>query len=104
MYTWYKLSENDEISEVGGDWNAFALANDGEGVDASDVIGRSVWDFIHGDEARTRFLSTLYTCRTFGEPLTLTIDCSSNDVPRILRMKVGIEPDGTLLVEHRLID
>ena len=104
MLTWYTLQENDRITEVGGDWDDFAEQNEGAAVVAKNVLGRSIWDFIQGDDETAMFRSILFTCRLTGETLDLMSDCSSGDVERVMRMKVVPLYEHRVRVEHKLVE
>ena len=103
MHTWYVLEPNDQIASVGGDWDMFALENGGEDATASCVVGRSIWDFINGDDTGSIFRSILFTCRMTGEVMTLKTDCSTAHEQRMMRMKVKRQPDERIRVEHDVI-
>ena len=42
----YRLNDRDEIVFVNDVWSEFATANDGRHLVPSQVLGRSLWDFI----------------------------------------------------------
>ena len=104
MKTWYTLRGDDCIAAVGGDWNDFASQNQGNLVFSENVVGRSVWDFIHGDDESAMFRSILFTCRYTGDTLELMSDCSSSGIERLMHMKVVPLTEQGVRIEHKLVE
>ncbi|HEY8155574.1 MAG TPA: hypothetical protein VII72_15715 [Myxococcota bacterium] len=91
------------ITSVGADWNAFAAANDGAALTGSRVVGRSLFDFIAGDETRRIYQLLLRRVRALDAPILLPFRCDSPDARRHMRLEIrpgrerGVEFRGVCL-------
>lgn len=96
----YWLDGNDNIISVNQSWDQFALDNDGAHVISSDILGESLWKFVHGDVTRM-WLETLFTlARLRGTAVERPYRCDSPDIKRYMRLNIVPENSGTLRVEH----
>lgn len=99
----YWLSAGDEITGVGGNWNAFALENDGPGALDELVTGRPLWDFVQGLPTR-RFLSDVFhACRHSDDAFSMPYRCDGNGLDRLINLHVVPEGRGVLRIEHHLL-
>jgi hypothetical protein len=86
----YSLSSDDVVVDVGGAWDDFALANDGESSTREHVLGNSIFNFISGPEVVTLYRALFSKVRKQQRPLSFTFRC---DAPACLRrMKLYISP------------
>jgi hypothetical protein len=86
--TEYVLDGNDRILEVGGDWDAFARANNAEHLCGDALIGTSFWDHIAGQSLCDLLHRVFQRARSLGQPITVPARCDSPDTIRHLEIRV----------------
>ncbi|MDT8319362.1 MAG: hypothetical protein RQ826_02420 [Xanthomonadales bacterium] len=84
----YRLNDRDEIVYVNEVWDLFALANSGEHLTATRVLGRPLWDFITDDTSRRLYRVVLAKVRD-DRPVRFDFRCDSPDCRRLLEMEVS---------------
>lgn len=95
----YRVDAQARIVFVNGEWDRFALANDGGEVASDRVLGRRLWDFIADVNTREIYRHALDRARA-GRPVRFTFRCDSPDCRRLLEVSVGRGPEET--VEFRV--
>ena len=80
----YEIGPDDVIVSVGGNWNAFATANDTASL-CSGVVGRSLWDFVDGMTTRQVYRDLLARVRT-GLVVRFPFRCDSPTCARHMVM------------------
>jgi len=101
--THWAIDAGDVITSVGADWDAFAAANGGASLAGSHVVGRSLFDFIAGDETQRIYQLLLRRVRALDAPIIVPFRCDSPDVRRHMRLEIrparerGIEFRGVCL-------
>ena len=99
----YWLDGNDKIILVSPSWDQFALDNDGEHVISSDILGKTIWEFVHGDVTRM-WLETLFTlARLRGTPVVRPYRCDSPNIRRYMSLNIALENSNVLRVEHIIL-
>lgn len=101
--TAYILDKEDRILSVSGPWDQFAYQNDGVNARASDVCGRSIWDFIVGDEARMWLNAIFQIARVRNANVERPYRCDSPEVKRFMRMRIVPCEGGALRIEHEVL-
>lgn len=99
----YRLDNTDRIVETGGAWNQFAKENAGTELLGSAVIGRSLYDFIHGDVSRMFVRTLVDGVRILNRPRVVPYRCDSPGLRRYMEMSITCEPGGGILLEHRQV-
>ena len=85
----YQVDGRDRITAVGGDWVAFAKANQAAASCFPDqVIGRPLWDFIDGLETRHLYRILLERLRSLRRPVKLPFRCDAPDRRRFLELQI----------------
>lgn len=92
----YAIDANDVIVAAGGDWDAFAEANDGPS--AMSVVGQPIWHFIADPETKTLWRHVFARCRSSAQPLQVRIRCDAPGVRRVIGMVLGAR-DGSITVD-----
>lgn len=88
--TRYRLDREDVLRSVSGSWDDFARENDAPHLSGVAVVGRSIWDFIAGEEVRHLSGLLFSAVREEERPVTVPFRC---DAPGIRRwMTLTIEP------------
>jgi len=97
----WQIDGGDLIETVGGGWDAFAKENDASDLAGKSVVGRSLFDFIAGDEVRRVHQHLLRSVRRFRTPLAVPFRCDSPDLRRHMRLEM--RPAGGGAVEFRAV-
>lgn len=97
----YRINAADIIADVNDAWCQFAVENGAPSL-ATDVVGKSLWDFIDGREVRRIYASLFQCARKRRRTLSVPFRCDSPDLYRAMRLFVtpvregGIEIRATL--------
>jgi hypothetical protein len=100
---YYRLDADDRICEVGGPWDEFARANEGERLLSERVIGTDFYSYISGDISRMYVRTIFGGVRALNREATRTYRCDSPNIKRFMEMTVRPESGGNLHVAHRLL-
>ncbi len=99
----YRIDRSDHIIEVDDAWLTFAAGNDAAGLDRSHVVGRSIWDFVHGEATRHLYQLVFDSVRSRHRPVTLPFRCDSPDQRRYMELLVAPAEGGDLLLAGVLL-
>ena len=99
----YEVDAADLIVAVGGDWDAFALANEAPELAHGAVLGRSLWEFVAGIQPRHIFGHLLTAARGRPQPVVVTANCDSPALRRCLRLTLAGRPAGSVRVESVVV-
>ena len=103
MKTFYRLDATDRIIEVGGDWDRFALENDGEAALGEKLEGTDVFASISGDRQKMYFRTVLQRARLSLRPIELDYFCHAPHELRHARMTLISDKNGSVLVKHSFV-
>jgi hypothetical protein len=103
MQTRYTLDAENTVIATGGEWDAFARANDGAAAVSTAVIGQPVWGFIAGDDVASQFNALLFAARRGGAPVEMLYRCDAPWERRLMRMIVTPEDEGRVTLTHDLL-
>lgn len=101
--TFYRLDRTDRVVEVGGDWDAFALANGGELAVKDWVLGTHFYAHVQGESTQMLIRTLLDGARHLQRPSQRPYRCDSPGVRRDMAMEIRPETDGVLMVSHRVL-
>ena len=99
----YELNAHDEISSVNEEWLRFALANDGEPLRASQILGRPLWHFIGDQETQHIYRLLHRRVRADGAPVRLCFRCDAPDRRRLLELEISAGPERRLIYRVRTL-
>ena len=99
----YTISAADTIVAVSGHWDEFALQNEGENIVASQVIGKKLEQFIHGDETLMFVRAMIMSARVLQRPVLRPYRCDSPSLKRFMEMTVQPLAQGAVEVSHRAL-
>lgn len=99
----YWLDIGDVIVEVSPQWEIFARANGGVGIEPGNVVGRNLLAFVEGDVTRMYVRSLVQSVRLMRRPVCRSYRCDSPDTRRLMEMRISIENSGLLRWEHRVL-
>ncbi len=99
----YSLSSDDVVVDVGGFWDDFALANDGEDCTRKHVLGRSVFKFISGPDVITLYRALFSKVRAQQRPLSFAFRCDAPARQRRMMLYVSPLPERGVVVTTELV-
>jgi hypothetical protein len=97
----YTLDRSDTIVAVSGNWDNFALDNNGEKTLSDQVVGRKLDQFITGDDTRMFVRTMIMSARTLRRPIYRPYRCDSPKLKRFMEMTVLPRDGGAVEVIHR---
>ena len=95
----WTIDRENVITSVGGDWDAFAAGNEAAALCGSSVVGRSLFEFIDGEETQRIYRLLLRRVRALDAPILVPFRCDSPEMRRYMRLE--IEPLRERAVEFR---
>ncbi|MFP4058433.1 MAG: PAS domain-containing protein [Candidatus Brocadiia bacterium] len=99
----HRLSAGDEIVSVNDAWVAFAAENGAPGLSREAVVGKPLWGFIEGLDARSLWRALLSRVRGGESPLRAPYRCDSPDCRRSFEMSVRLQPRGEVEMASRVL-
>ena len=102
LTTTYWLDGKDCIISVSGPWDEFAQENEGIHLSADEIQGRPIWDYVTGDVTRMWLHTLLKLSIVSKKALERPYRCDSPELKRYMRMKITVEKDGLLKIDHIL--
>jgi len=99
----YRLDAADRIRWVSPDWDAFAVDNGGSACVGAQVVGRPIWEFVHGDVTRGWLRALFSLARNCGRDPEVPYRCDTPTEKRYMSMRITAEAGGGLAVEHLLL-
>lgn len=103
----YTVDQNNCLTDVNAAWLAFAQTNDAPELNRQTVLGRSIFDFIAGDESQTVYQAIMDKVRHTGSTPVIPFRCDSPDRRRFMELRVERQPgdhvefSATLVREER---
>lgn len=94
----YEIGANDRIRIVNEHWSQFAEANDGHGLNKSEIIGQSLWDYIYDDLTVLLYRKIITRVRA-GHTIRFRLRCDSPDCRRLLEMHIDSSIEGNVRFE-----
>lgn len=99
----YWIDRKNIIQRVNENWDDFALANDGGGVTRDQVVGRSIFDFIVGDNTRMWIETVLEHVRLVRQPLAREYRCDSPSEKRFMMMRLTPVEGDLIRLDHETL-
>ena len=96
----YQLDAKDRITALNEEWNRFATGNGGEQMQAENLIGRSLHDFISGDVTKMFVNAMLQSTRLTGKARTIQYRCDSPQMKRYMAMEIAPLGQNGLVSRH----
>ena len=94
----YRIDRDYMIVSVAGNWNTFAVENEGAELAGDTVIGRRLWEFI--TDPSTREIYRQLVKREFeGRPVEFDIRCDAPDTRRCAQVSIAQSDDGNVEFE-----
>jgi hypothetical protein len=95
----WTIDRENVITSVGGDWDAFATGNEAASLCGTSVVGRSLFEFIDGEETQRIYRLLLRRVRALDAPILVPFRCDSPELRRHMRLE--IEPLRERAIEFR---
>ncbi len=89
----YAVDASDRIVSVSQLWLAFARENGAPELSEQAVIGRSLWDFIAGDETTRLYRAIFQRVRSTTPRVVVPFRCDSPTLRRHMRLEIHRGPD-----------
>lgn len=90
----YSINAADEIVDVGGGWDSFAVENDSPpDLLSGSILLRSFWSFVSGDALQHVYRRIMERVRA-GEAMDFSFRCDSPALRRFLILKMTATADG----------
>lgn len=94
----YRIDRDYLIVSVAGNWNAFAVENEGPELAGDSVVGRPLWNFI--TDPSTREIYRQLVDRAFeGRPAQFDIRCDGPETRRCAQVSIYPADDGSVEFE-----
>jgi hypothetical protein len=90
----YRIDIEDRLAEFNDGWLAFAQANGGHALHPSNILGRSLWDFIADAETSHLYQVMVQRLRQGGPPTRFRFRCDAPDRRRLLAMEITGDQTG----------
>ncbi len=84
----WSIDRSDVITYVGGNWDAFAIANDARSLCGTDVLGAPLFDFIAGEETRLIYRLLIGKARATNATVPVLFRCDSPELERYMRLEI----------------
>jgi hypothetical protein len=84
----YRIDIEDRLAEFNDGWLAFAQANGGHALHPSNILGRSLWDFVADAETSHLYQVMVQRLRQGGPPTRFRFRCDAPDRRRLLAMEI----------------
>ncbi len=95
----YWIDAADTITFVNGPWLAFARENGAAELTEASVVGRSLWDFIEGQETKQLYAALIEKVRTQDKLVVVPFRCDSPLVRREMRLLMKQNGEGIVRFE-----
>lgn len=89
----YIIDQHDLITSVSSGWDDFALDNDAEHLIASNVIGKSLWEFVSDRDVQNLYLNLVNSLRLNGRQIQFKYRCDSPELKRFMDLVIQPLPD-----------
>lgn len=100
----YWLNSDNRIVRVSKLWNQFALANEGsKELLSPEIQGRSVFEFIIGDQTRMYLEALLQNARFLNHAVNRSYRCDSPTLKRYMSMTIQPTQEGLVQLNHTLL-
>ncbi|MGC8827572.1 MAG: PAS domain-containing protein, partial [Anaerolineae bacterium] len=99
----YQIDAGDVITTVNDAWDEFALENEAPHLTGQGVIGRSLWDFIAGEETRHLYRILFQRVREGKRPISIPFRCDAPDCRRYMEMQMIPDNAGGITFANRVL-
>lgn len=99
----YEIDAEDRLRHVGGSFGSFATANGAPELERAQLVGRSIWDWIAGDDVRHAYRLLFQRVRERQARVRLPFRCDSPELRRFMELYVAPGANRSLLFTAHLL-
>jgi hypothetical protein len=99
----YSIDRADRIRFINEAWLQFACQNAGAHLNRASVIGKSLWEFIEGEDISQLYGLIFKAVRTKHQAATFRFRCDSSVCRRFFQLTVSPLPEDELMLSTHLI-
>jgi hypothetical protein len=99
----YHIDIEDRLIFIDDNWYAFARANQAPYLADAQILGKSLWDFITGNEVQNLYNLMLKKVRLSGEPVQVLYRCDAPHLRRFLQLKMMSADQGAVRFHNWLV-
>lgn len=99
----YRVDAADVLVWVDASWLAFAQENGAAELTEEKVLGRSLWEFVAGEDMRRLYMEIHSRVRMSDSPMVFPFRCDSPSLQRHLRAKITPGDAGHLTYENVVV-
>lgn len=99
----YFIDDNLRIINVGGEWDEFAINNEGDDIVFSKIEGKSLLNYIKGDPTKMWIQTIIQLVKLKEEPIERPYRCDSPEIKRYMSMNISAESKYVLKFEHKIL-
>ena len=103
MYSFYSVDKDFTLIDIGGDWDQFAIENNGATCLAANLIGSELLQFISGDSTKMWINAIIQRARYTGDTIVTRYRCDGPDTKRVFRLTARLNSADLVRVEHQLL-
>ena len=92
----YRVDIEDRLAEFNGGWLDFAMANGGEALYPSRILGQSLWRFLTDGTTRHLYHVMVQRLRAGRAPIRFQLRCDAPDRRRLLAMEMTADEAGSV--------
>lgn len=103
----YRLDASDAITFVNDDWRRFARENEAPELDHNNILGKSLWTFIAGEEIQALYRRVFHHLRVHRSEFMVPFRCDSPTTIRNMHLTLrplafgGIECEGKMISSEK---
>lgn len=99
----YRVNAADVLVWVDATWLAFARENGADELTEESVLGRSLWEFVGGEDLRRLYMEIHSRVRMSDSPMVFPFRCDSPSLQRNMRAKITPDDTGHLTYENVVV-
>jgi len=99
----YLIDKNDIILEVNQEWNDFVKANQIEDIDATKIVGQSLWKYISHTGVLLLYEMVLKRARETQKKIILPFRCDSPSLRRFMQIEITPLQNDEIAFETQLL-
>lgn len=100
----YALNQENKITSVGGVWEEFAIANQGENLTKEEVLGESIFDYIRGAGIAKIYRALFEKVRKTQHGLSFNFRCDSPSCRRRMLLTLTPLPNQGIMCHTEILE
>jgi hypothetical protein len=99
---YFDIDDKDLICAVSANWDDVANRNNGQKATTPNVIGKSFWGFVAGEDTRRYYEKIFEVARAAQKKVKLPYRCDTPLVMRSFDMSISLQSNGHLRIFHAI--